>query len=130
MGFLDWNLKTNEIAWSRAVYDIYGIDPETPATLEMTVALVHPDDREFVNENLAMAIQGIRDYDIDHRMVRPDGKIIWLHARADLERDGEGIPTCLIGTVLDITERKLAEEELMHSEERFRNPNGAVPASY
>jgi hypothetical protein len=111
MGFLEWNLKTNRIVWSREVYDLYGIDPETPVTIEQTISLVHPDDREFVNRNLDMAIQGIRAYNIDHRIVRPDGKVIWVHARADLERDSEGIATALIGTVVDITERKKVEEE-------------------
>ena len=111
MGFMDWNLKTNEIVWSREVYDLYGIDPKTPVTIEQTVALVHPDDLEFVNKNLDMAIHGTRDYDIDHRLVRPDGKVIWVHARADLDRDSEGTPIALMGTVVDITERKRAEEE-------------------
>jgi PAS domain S-box-containing protein len=112
MGFLDWDLKTNEIKWSREVYDLYGIDPETPATIELAIGLIHPDDHEFVKENLDLAIQGVRDYDIDHRMVRPDGKIIWVHARGDLEWDKGGRPTTLLGTVLDITERKMAEEEM------------------
>jgi len=120
MGFLDMNLKTNELVWSREVYDLYGIDPQKPVTIEQTIGLVHPDDREFVNENLNMAIQGVVEYDIDHRMVRPDGKVIWVHARADMERDSEGIPTSLMGTVVDITERKLVEEKLLKSEGQFR----------
>ncbi len=121
MGFLDWDLKTKEIEWSEQVYDLYGIERGTPVTLEQTVGMVHTDDLEFVNENLNMALEGVRDYDIDHRMVRPDGKVIWVHARADLERDAEGRPTTLMGTVVDITERKQAERELRESEERFRN---------
>ncbi len=120
-GFLDWNVKTNEIVWSEGAYELYGIAPGTPVTIEQTVGLIHPEDREFVNENLQMAVKGIRDYDIDHRMVRPDGKVVWVHARADLERDEEGQPTTLMGTVVDITERKAAAEELLQSEERFRH---------
>jgi PAS domain S-box-containing protein len=120
MGFLDWNLKTNDMLWSRGVYDLYGIAPDTPVTLEQTVDLIHPDDLEFVNEHLDMAVQGIRDYHIDHRIVRPDGEVIWVHARADLQRDEEGIPASLLGTVVDITDRKSAEEGLLESEERFR----------
>ena len=112
MGFLDWDLQTNEIKWSREVYDLYGIDPETPATIELIIGLIHPADHEFVKENLDLAIQGVRDYDIDHRMIRPDGKVIWVHARADLEWDKDDRPTTMLGTVVDITERKKAEEEV------------------
>ncbi len=121
MGFLDWDLTTDEIVWSRGVYELYGIDPETPVTIESTVGLVHPDDRELVEQALDLAIRGVVDYDIDHRMVRPDGKTIWVHARADLKRDSEGSAVSLLGTVVDITERKLAEEELIQSEVRFRS---------
>jgi PAS domain S-box-containing protein len=120
-GFLDWDLKTNEIVWSRGVYELYGIDPDTPVTVEQTLGLVHPDDRELAKENLDMAVRGLGDFSIDHRVVRPDGKVLWVHARAHLERDSEGKPATLMGTVVDITARKLAEEELKHSEERFRN---------
>ena len=121
MGFLDWDLTTNDIVWSREVYELYGIDPETPVTIELTVGLVHPDDRKLVEQALDLAIRGVVDYDIDHRMVRPDGETIWVHARADLERDSEGAAVSLLGTVVDITERKLAEEKLVQSEVRFRS---------
>jgi len=111
MGFLDWDLKTNDIVWSSEVYKLYGVGPETPVTIELTTGLVHPDDRGLVSSNLEMAIQGTGEYDIDHRIIRPDGEVIWVHARADLVRDGDGKPTSLIGTVVDITERTKAEEE-------------------
>jgi len=117
MGFMDWDLKTNKIEWSREVYDLYGVNRETPVTVEQTLDLIHPEDRKFVQENLDMAIKGIKEYDIDHRMVRPDGEVIWVHARADLEWDSEGNPTTLLGTVVDITGRKKAEEELSKQRE-------------
>ena len=117
MGFLTWNLKTNEIVWSREVYYLYGIDPQTPVTVEQTVGLVHPDDLEFVQKNLDGAIKGDLEYDIDHRMVRPDGKVVWVHARTDLERDSDGEPVSLLVSVVDITERKLAEEEARKHQE-------------
>jgi PAS domain S-box-containing protein len=116
MGFIDWNLKTNEIILSRELYDLYGIDLRMPITVEQIVEMVHPDDIEFVNENLNLAIKGSREYNIDHRIVRLDDKVIWVHARADLELDKDGRPVSLIGTVIDITERKLAEQKLQESE--------------
>jgi PAS domain S-box-containing protein len=111
MGFLDWNLKTNQIVLSSEVYTLYGLTPGTLVDVEQIVAMTHPDDLENVRENLDMAIQGIRDYDIDHRIVRPDGNVLWVHARADVERDKDGIPISLMGTVVDITELRQANED-------------------
>jgi len=116
MGFLEWDLRTNKIVLSQEVYALFGIATGIPVTVEQIVDMVHPDDSEFVKKNLDMAIQGIRDYNIDHRMVRTDGKVVWVHARADLERDKKGIPIFLMGTVVDITDRKKAEEALQISE--------------
>jgi len=115
MGFLDWNLKTNQIVLSSEVCILYGLTPGTQVDVEQIVAMTHPDDLEIVKENLDMAIQGIRDYDIDHRIVRPDGSVLWVHARADVERDKDDIPISLMGTVVDITEHRQAEEELQDS---------------
>ena len=120
MGFLDWNLKTNELVLSKEVYRLYGIDPETPVTPEQLKNLLHPDDRELVMTSLDLARQGISNHEIDHRVVRSDGSVIWLQARADLERDEEGVPISLLGTVVDITERKSIEEELVIKHEEIQ----------
>ena len=116
MGFLDWNLKTGEMHWSDEVYNLYGVDPqEEKASIDMTMRLIHPDDREFVEKNLEMAFQGIKEYDIDHRKLRPDGEVIWVQAQAELVRDDDGNPESLLGTVIDITERKRMEEQIRAS---------------
>ncbi len=112
MGFLDFNLQTNQMLWSDEVYRLYGIEPVgSPQTLESTVVLVHPDDLEIVQLSLKNAVAGIAKHSIDHRIVRPDGKVIWVHTQTELERDEDGNPQTLFGTVIDITERKQAEEE-------------------
>lgn len=135
MGFLDWNLKTNDMTWSDQIYDLYGVDKRAnESNIDLTMQLVHPDDLEFVKANLEMAIKGEKEYDIDHRMLRSDGKVIWIHAQAELVRDADGNPESLLGTVVDITERKLAEEALHKAREELegkverqmlrRNPYG------
>lgn len=112
MGFLTWNLKSNEMYWSDEVFNLYGIDKQkVRPTVELTMSLVHPDDKEFVKENIDKALKGIKKYDIDHRNLRPDGKVIWVHAQGELMHDAEGNPETLLGTVVDITDRKNAEEE-------------------
>ena len=121
MGFLDWNLKTNEMIWSDQVYDLYGIDKQSEkSNIDLTMQLVHPDDLEFVEKNLEMAIKGEKEYDIDHRKLCSDGEVIWVHAQAELIRDADGNPESLLGTVVDITERKQAEEALRESEEKYK----------
>jgi len=131
MGFLDWNIKTNEMYWSDEVYEIYGIDPkEKKSNIDLTMQLVHPDDMDFVEKNLDMALKGVKKYDIDHRKLRSDGGVVWVHAQAELVKDADGNPESMLGTVVDITDRKLAEEALKESEEKYRllfeNANDAI----
>lgn len=78
MGFLDWNVKTNTIACSEGACRLFGIDPETLVTPEQLLNLVHPADREFVETKLGSAARGSSEYDMDHRVVRPDGSVVWL----------------------------------------------------
>jgi PAS domain S-box-containing protein len=121
MGFLDLDLKTNDMYWSDQIYDLFGIDrQEQKASTDLTMELVHPDDREFVEKNLETAINRVKEYDIDHRMVRPDGNIIWVHVQAELVRDADGTPESLLGAVVDITDRKEAEKEKERLEAQLR----------
>jgi PAS domain S-box-containing protein len=121
MGFLTWNLKTNDMHWSDELYHLYGIDPRVQqASLDLTVSLIHPDDTELAKRSLDRAIEGVSELDVDHRMVRPDGREIWVHAQGELIKDPDGTPSYFVGTHIDITERKQTEAVLRHSEELYR----------
>ncbi len=112
-GFLDWNLRTNELDCSDEVYRWYGVEKEdAPTTAEFVAQVVHPDDLELTRTRLESAIRGESDYDLDHRIVQRDGAVRWVRAQAELMRDADGKPERLLGTMVDITERKLAEEEI------------------
>jgi light-regulated signal transduction histidine kinase (bacteriophytochrome) len=79
---------------------------------------VHPDDLALAGENLDLAIRGIKPYDIVHRHLRPDGVVVWVHSQAELSRDESGAPVRLLGTIVDITAQKLAEQAVQrHAEE-------------
>ena len=113
MGFLDWNLKTDEIELSENTINIFGLDQDHNwITPELVTKIVHADDLELVQKNLELAVTGKRDYNIDHRIVRPDGIVIWTHSQAELIKDKDGNPVSLLGTMIDITKRKQAEDEL------------------
>ncbi len=111
-GFLDWNLITNDIYLSPQINKIYGIPKNVMNTAQFISKVVHPEDIEFVNENLALAMKGIKKYNIEHRIVRPDGAIIWLKAQAELSKSKDGKPERMLGTILDITESKRNEEQI------------------
>ena len=72
--------------------------------------MIHPDDRHIQREALADALKGIRNYDAELRIVRPDGEIRFVHVRDEIECDALGKPARMFGTVQDITELKQAEK--------------------
>jgi len=74
---------------------------------------VHPDDRDWVSEKYEEHLHKNTEYDIEHRLLFPDGSIKYIHERRQTERDEAGNPIRTLGTVQDITERKQAELELI-----------------
>lgn len=112
------DMRRNELSWSDETYRIFGISPGTPLTYEAFLAVVHPDDREYVDRQWTAALQG-KPYDIEHRIIVSD-TVKWVRERAKLEFDPQGELLSGFGTVQDITARKQAEEALRASEERER----------
>jgi len=113
MGFIEWNLKTDAIYCSDEAYRIFGLIREAEFMgPDMISRVVHEDDLERVKNGLERAILGLGKYDTSHRIVRPDGGVIWVHAQAELIRDADKDADVLLGTMVDITMRKQAEEAL------------------
>ncbi|MGC1585971.1 MAG: PAS domain S-box protein [Rhodomicrobium sp.] len=106
-----WRLDVNrnELTWSAETYRIFGVQAGTPLTYESFLDTVHPGDREFVDRSWNAAVAGA-PYDIEHRIVAL-GETRWVRERAELEHDAERLLGGF-GTVQDITDKKLAEEEL------------------
>jgi PAS domain S-box-containing protein len=101
------------VTWSPQTLRIYGL---TPARSEVRVKtlrdLVHPDDVAEVAEARETALTGGDHYQVEHRIVRPDGELRWVLQAAVVERDGAGAPIRLLGICQDITDRKRSEDEL------------------
>lgn len=120
LGIWDWDLSSDSIIWTDAVYPIHGVDQGsfTPDIAGYT-RLVHPDDRERVGAAIREALEGGAPYDIEFRTLATDGKVHWVYTNAVVVREGDR-PVRMIGATMSITERKRAEEALSASEERFR----------
>ncbi len=105
------NLISNELSWSAETYRMFGIAEGTALTYESFLGAVHPDDRDYVDRKWAAALAGA-PYDIEHRIVVKN-KTKWVRERAELEFDAGGKLLGGFGTVQDISDRKLAEDEVL-----------------
>lgn len=108
------------VFWSDGVYRIFGLQRgEFTPRLEAIQARIHPEDREAAAEHARMALECGGGYQLDHRILLADGEVRWVQVRAERETEPDG-RSRLVGTVLDITEQKRADEELRESEQRYR----------
>jgi PAS domain S-box-containing protein len=94
--------------------------PDAEWGIEVFVQHVHAADRERVETTLRLAAQGLLDWASEFRVVWPDGSIHWLAACGRVYQTKEGVATRMLGIVMDITERKRAEEALSASEQLAR----------
>jgi sigma-B regulation protein RsbU (phosphoserine phosphatase) len=112
------DVARNQLTWSDEVYRIFGIPKGTPLTYESFLGSIHPADRDAVNTAWTSAMQGA-PYEIEHRLL-VDGAVKWVRERAEIEFDEHRLPVKGIGTVQDITERKLAQQELLRVNRALR----------
>lgn len=114
-GIGSWVLHMNSsrLEWSESVHAIFGTDPATfPATEEAYFECVHPEDRARVRQELDQHMQGAQSFDVEYRIVRPDGLVRHLLERNHIHRLDSGQVDHLWGTVIDMTEHKRLKSQL------------------
>ena len=98
--------------WSEEDFRIWGFDPQQgPPTREMVLQRIHPEDRDTVLECLERILRDGREYAVEYRIVLPDGTVRHIHGVGHRVSDASGKPVELVGTHVDVTERKRAQEE-------------------
>lgn len=111
LGSWELDLHTRKLTWSDETYRIFGLKPgECECGTELFFKHVHPDDRELVHRTTQDALRDRKPYYIDHRIILPNGKTKYVSEQGELVLDEKGLPMRWLGTVLDITQRKRAED--------------------
>jgi PAS domain S-box-containing protein len=112
VGSWEWDIDSHEIRWSDEVYRIYGVEPGAfDVTYDSFIAMVHREDRVRLEEAVRAALATGGLFEVEHRIVRPDGVERTVAGRGRTVCDNDGRPIRMLGTELDITERKRGEEQ-------------------
>ncbi len=102
------------LTWSDEVYRIFEIDPaKFGASYAAFLDAIHPADREMVDRAFTSSLKTRSPYEIDHRLLMPDGRVKYVLERCESFYSAEGQPLRSVGTVQDITDRMRAEEALL-----------------
>jgi len=110
MGNLSWRIATGEIIWSEPLYRIFEFEPGTAVTLDRIAERVPPEDVPMMMDMIARAQRGEMEFEYQHRIMFPDGRVKHLHLIAHRTPDRDEVE--YNGAVLDITQRRLSEETL------------------
>jgi PAS domain S-box-containing protein len=121
MGTWDWNVQTGAITWSETLEPLHGLAPGSfGGSFEEFIRLIHPEDRELLQQAVSKAIEQGTNYNIEFRVVWPDGSIHWMEGKGRAFQDETGKPVRMTGLGMDITDRKRADEAIRAGEERYR----------
>jgi PAS domain S-box-containing protein len=133
MGIWTYDARADEVNWDERSRRIFGMGPDEHVDYASFVwGTVHVADRLLVHETAqrAMSLTGNGRYDIEHRVVRPDGSVRWVMVMGQATFEGEGparAPAQLTGIVMDVTDRREMERALREGEARFRQLVESLP---
>ena len=113
----DWDLRNDKVFWAGYAPELWGAKDfkDIPSTREAVMTLIHPDDLPQIDAILKKQLEKSSNFDMEYRKRTLDGREVWVQSRGEAIKSGTGEPTRMTGTVIDITERKLAEQELRRS---------------
>jgi len=112
IGSWEWHIPSDEVAWSRELYRLYGLKPGGfPANYAGLLSYVHPEDRDTVDRTLRKALVDHSPFSFEHRVVRHDGVTRIVHGRGQVATDESDNPVRIFGTAQDVTDQRRAQEQ-------------------
>lgn len=126
LGTWDLNLLNQDMYWSEKIAPLLGYDSENiNASYDAFMAAIHPDDKQNMIQAMEACRRQNNDYEIEHRVIWPDGSVHWLLQKGDVIRNGEGRAVRMLGVVQDTTRRKQLERDLATQKEFAVQANNA-----
>jgi PAS domain S-box-containing protein len=126
LGYWHYDARTQRFTWSKQMYNIYGLDPATePLSLSELADAAHPEDRERLLHH--RVVNRGADAEICTRILRPNGEVRHIIARSTVRLDEAGEVLERFGTLIDVTDAKVAEAAARESEKRYRFMAEYVP---
>jgi PAS domain S-box-containing protein len=132
LGTWEYYPLTGKLNWSEECKKIYGLPATGEVTFELFAVHIYPDDRDFVQKEIkrAMDPKGDNRYDITYRITRfDDGSVRWIRAKGKVYLNTTAQAELFMGTVIDITENKLALEKITRNEKLFKTIAVSIPNS-
>lgn len=122
MGSWELDHASGALSWSDEIFRIFEIDPKQfGASYAAFLEAIHPDDRDAVNRAYQHSLETRTPYNIEHRLLFPDGRIKHVRERCETAYDTDGQPVLSSGTVQDITAAKNIEQQLHAAQQKLRD---------
>ncbi len=127
IGTWAWDIPNNRVVADSNLAGFFGVSPEDArgGPIEQYLAVVHPEDIETLSAAIHEALQSGSAFMSDYRILGKDRRELWVEARGQIERDSSGNPLYLNGVMLDISERKRAEDAFRRSKSTHAASGGA-----
>ncbi len=110
VGTWDWDIRKNQITWSDRIYEIHGVDKDTfGGTVADFAPLIHPEEQERVQAAIQKSLSERLPYQIEFRIVRPDGEVRWIATSGRVYADENNQPYRMLGATTDVTETRREE---------------------
>lgn len=114
MGFWRWDVNTDALWATESARILFGIPREAPLSFEYFITRVHPEDRDHVRRAVTRTVSGGADYEAEYRIMIAGTPERWISARGRLETSDDGRSSIMRGVVIDVTDRKRAQQDVEH----------------